>query len=390
MEGATGLLAQFARLVAQTAGGDVLQLLADAAVDNVKVDAAAVVRVEGATAVISASRNLPAEARAWTGDADEIDSGLASQLLALTGTDLAGAYVRLLISDARLFGALVLFSKKQGLDPKQVQLTDALVDLAATALGKSARLAELQQTGAELRATQRALAQAEKLRALGEMAAGVSHDLKNVLNPMSMYVQLAERSLAHGKVDDVKGTLHDMRETVARGLQTIERLRDYARQSPESVAGVIHLDAIGDEAVDVAKPRLSGRKSKVPRIEVVPGGAPTVTGNKAEILDAVVNLVLNAIDALADAGGKIKIVTGQDERGAFLRVEDDGPGMSPEIERRVFEPFFTTKGEEGTGLGLAMVYASMQRHAGSVELVTGPGKGTAFTLRFPRPSSDRR
>jgi len=389
MEGATGLLAQFARLVAETSAADVLPLLADAAVDTVHADAAAVLSIDGSRAMVAASRNLPPAIQSWVGDADDLDSELGRHLLKLAGSQLAGAHLRLLISDAKLFGAVVLFSRKKGLDPEQVELTDALVDLAATALGKSARLAELERTGAELRATQRALAQAEKLRALGEMAAGVSHDLKNVLNPMSMYVQLAERALASGKTDSVKETLHDMRETIARGLQTIERLRDYARQSPESLAGVLDLDAIAEEAVAVARPRLAAHKKKIPRLEIVLGAPPQVTGNKAEILGAVVNLVINAIDALKDVGGMIHVRTGQDDSGPFVQVEDDGPGMTPDIERRVFEPFFTTKGDEGTGLGLAMVYASMQRHAGSVELATAPGKGTTFTLRFPRPA-DRR
>ena len=70
-----------------------------------------------------------------------------------------------------------------------------------------------------------------------------------------------------------------------------------------------------------------------------------------------------------------------------MQVADDGPGMPPEVEQRVFEPFFTTKGEEGTGLGLAMVYACMQRHGGSVKLQTAPGEGTQFTLVFPLSAS---
>ncbi len=383
MDGATGLLAQFARLVAETTTEDVLPLLADAAIENVRVDAVAIVRIEGARAVVAASRNLPPAIEGWAGEAEDLDSELAGKLLKLARPKVAAAHQRLLISDAKLFGALVLFSGDAKLDPKQIELADALVDLTATALAKSARLAELESTGAELRATQRALARAEKLRALGEMAAGVSHDLKNVLNPMSMYVQLAERALNHGKIDAAKQSLVEMRETIARGLQTIERLRDYARQAPESLAGTVDLDAVAEEAASVAKPRLAAHKKNIPRLEVVHGKAPKITGNKTEVLDAIVNLVINAIDALAGRGGAIVVRTGKEGKVPFVRVEDDGPGMSPEIERRVFEPFFTTKGEEGTGLGLAMVYATMQRHAGSVELVTAPGTGTSITLRFP-------
>ena len=97
-------------------------------------------------------------------------------------------------------------------------------------------------------------------------------------------------------------------------------------------------------------------------------------------------LDLSAIDALRD-GGTITLRTGESDGGSWVQVADDGSGMPPDVEARVFEPFFTTKGEDGTGLGLAMVYASMQRHGGSVRLETAPGKGTAFTLWFPRSAS---
>jgi signal transduction histidine kinase len=103
-----------------------------------------------------------------------------------------------------------------------------------------------------------------------------------------------------------------------------------------------------------------------------------------EVLSAVVNLVVNAIDAMPE-GGIVKVSTGARDEGVAVTVADNGPGMSPEVQARVFEPFFTTKGAEGTGLGLAMVFATMQRHSGAVSLETSPGNGARFTLWFPRP-----
>jgi signal transduction histidine kinase len=379
------LLQRFARLVAVTNTEEVLRLVADAAVGHVGADAAALVCVaDGDRAKVLASRNLPAHVSAWTGDADAIGSDLGATLLELTGGELAHAHVRLVISDGQLFGALVLFEEEEeGFSAEQLALADTLTDVAATVLGKNARMVSLERAHAELRATQRALARSEKLRALGEMASGVSHDLRNVLNPLSMELQVAERALKSGNVESAKGAVADMRAMLQRGLQTIERLRDYARQAPETLTDLIDLDAIAEEALEVAKPRLSKCKVKIPRLTDQLGSPRKVMGNKAEILGAVVNLVINAIDALRDVGGTIVVSTGTEENGTFIRVSDDGPGMSAEIEARAFEPFFTTKGDEGTGLGLAMVYACMQRHAGSVELVTAQGKGTRFTLRFP-------
>jgi signal transduction histidine kinase len=109
---------------------------------------------------------------------------------------------------------------------------------------------------------------------------------------------------------------------------------------------------------------------------------PPVLAQADDVLSAVVNLIINAIDALPD-GGTILISTGEERGGAWIEVEDDGPGMPPEVEQRVFEPFFSTKGAEGTGLGLAMVYACAARHGGSVTLKTGVGAGARFRLWFP-------
>ena len=96
----------------------------------------------------------------------------------------------------------------------------------------------------------------------------------------------------------------------------------------------------------------------------------------------MVNLVFNAIDALS-AGGQIVLRTGAEAGGGWIEVSDTGPGMPEEVEKRVFEPFFTTKAQ-GTGLGLAMVYAFAKRHAGSITVETKLGAGTKFRLWFPR------
>ena len=93
---------------------------------------------------------------------------------------------------------------------------------------------------------------------------------------------------------------------------------------------------------------------------------------------------MNAIDAAGPDSKALTMRSGEDDGGSFVEVEDDGPGMPADIESRVFEPFFTTKGDEGTGLGLAMVYATMQRYGGVITLDTAVGRGTRFRLWLPR------
>jgi signal transduction histidine kinase len=251
--------------------------------------------------------------------------------------------------------------------------------------------AEQRAVREELRASQEALARSSKLRALGQMAAGISHDLKNILNPLSLHLQLLKRAVARGDKAEADESLADMDQILRRGVQTIERLRDFSRQSPESRAELCDVNRLAHEAAEIAKPRMASRPGWLSVREDL-GAPPSVMARSGELVSAIVNLVVNAIDALspaegADAGpakeGIIMIRTGESRGGAWIEVSDNGPGMTPEVEHRVFDPFFTTKGQDGTGLGLAMVYACVQRHGGSIALETGPGKGARFTLWLP-------
>jgi signal transduction histidine kinase len=196
-----------------------------------------------------------------------------------------------------------------------------------------------------------------------------------------------QRALERGEIDDAKESIPEMKQVVVRGVQTLERLRDYSRQSKESKTELVELDRLAREAAEIAKPRMAaGGGARVVKIQDALGGPPPVMALSGEIVSALVNLIVNAIDALAGKGGTITLKSGEADGGSWVVVEDDGPGMPADIERRVFEPFFTTKGTEGTGLGLANVYATMQRHGGTIGLDTAPGKGTRFRLWFPAPS----
>jgi len=377
-----GVLRRFSRLVADaTAGADVFAELVTAAIEVAHASSAAAIEV-GADGVgrVVASQGVDERLAAWSGEIDDVAD--------VTRTfQRPGFVVRALpmISDRGLFGVLV-FSHREAerVDREALDVVESLADLTATVLEKNFRLDALTHAHEELRDTQRALAQGEKLRALGEMAAGVAHDLKNVLNPLSLHLQLIERANAKGKTEDVAAAAIEIKEGLRRGVRTIERLRDYGRQDAEASARAFDVDAGVEEAITIAKPRLSRSTSRPPRIVAELAANAQIVGHREEVVSAVVNLLMNAIDVLTDRGGAVTVRTRTTDGDVQIEVSDDGPGMPPEVERRVFEPFFTTKGDAGTGLGLAMVYACMRRHAGSVTLVTAENEGTAFTLKFPR------
>ena len=359
-------------------------MLVEAAIGDLEADGVVVVEIaEGGMAKITASRGVPEPLARWSGEADAVGSELGRHLLALSGDTFAQAHPLLLVSTGGLFGSLVLLFKKAN-EPtlRELQVARALADLAAVAMARASQIQKLTQANAELRASREALARTEKLRALGQMAAGVSHDLKNLLNPISMHVQIAQRALGRSDPAEASKSLDEMRAVLRRGVETVDRLRAFSRQAPEPRAQKVALTALAREAMAIARPRMSSRSGALSRLVEELEEVPTVLGRADEIVTAIVNLVVNAIDAMPD-GGNVTVRTSVRDGRVCVTVADTGPGIPPEVQARVFEPFFTTKGEEGTGLGLAMVFATMQRHGGSVTLDTEPGKGASFTLSFP-------
>jgi signal transduction histidine kinase len=249
-------------------------------------------------------------------------------------------------------------------------------------VNEAALRAEQAKMREQLRRSEITLARSEKLRALGQMAAGITHDLKNLLSPLSLHLQVLDRSFRRGILSDAGSSIDEMKQILDRGIRTIERLRELSRQSPEREPSSVDLNQVAREATELARPHMSSGTRAMCAIVLELAEPPQIPAQADEVVSAIVNLVINAIDAMP-AGGSITLRTGEERGGAWIEVADDGPGMTPEVEQRVFEPFFSTKGPEGTGLGLAMVYACAVRHAGAVTLKTAPGEGARFRLWFP-------
>jgi len=282
-----------------------------------------------------------------------------------------------LISEAGLFGALaVLYSMPQSLTERQWTLVEGLTELTAISLNKAYQHQKLQKAFDDLRASQEALIRSEKFRALGQMSAGIAHDLKNILNPLLLYTDVIRDEA--GNRQEVIEVSERMQRILNRGLETVERLRDFSRQSPEESEVVsTDLNLMAREALEISKPRLNGIQ-----LDVQLGAPPAVLIRPADCVASIVNLILNSADAL-EGKGVIRLATGGSDGGAWIEVADNGPGMSAEIKSRVLEPFFTTKGDAGTGLGLPIVYAFTKRHDGRLEIESEEGHGARFKMWFP-------
>jgi signal transduction histidine kinase len=379
------LLVQFSRLVsAANNPAEARPVLAEAAVKHLGVEAAAVLKVEGDELVLVASAGL-APSFAGFVISSELFAELGPRLLEASAGAMRHCEVMPLIVGGDLYGALVLLSARPiAIDRERRELGEAMVELAAAAVARAESYAALEKSYSDLRESRDALARTERLRVLGQMAAGVSHDVKNILNPLGLQLELLRRRMERGELDKARETIDTMRDVIRHGVDVVDRLREFSRQAPEAETELVDVDRVVATAVEVSKPRLAQYRSII--LDDQLGGPPPIRARASELTTAVVNLIVNAMEAMGDAGGSIRVTTAAGAGGAVIAVADTGPGMTADVERRVFEPFFTTKAE-GTGLGLAMIFAFVQRYHGRVELETAPGKGTRFTLWFPAASS---
>jgi CheY-like chemotaxis protein len=182
-----------------------------------------------------------------------------------------------------------------------------------------------------------------------------------------------------------EASLRSIERAAVEAADTVRRIQGFSGGSERSSASRFDLNAIVQEAIEFTRSRWQNEaKAQGALIEVFakPGPIPEVMGQPTEIREAIINLVLNAVDALP-SGGIITLATQADDGQVTLSVRDSGLGMSEEVARRAFEPFFTTKGVKRTGLGLAMAYGAVQRHGGQIALDTEPGRGTMVRLTLP-------
>ena len=272
-------------------------------------------------------------------------------------------------------------TKPRRYSEEELAYLTSFADQAAIAIEHARLFAELNLSYQDLRQAQDELVRSEKLRALGQMAAGIAHDLNNALAAILGQVQL----LGMGAVDPVVQEGLSRLETVAMdGAQIVRRLQGFARQQPLEPLGPCDLTLVVQEAVELTRPSWRDepqRRGIVIEVDTDLPPLPPVLGQPAEIREALTNLVLNAVDAMP-RGGQLRIRGRVDGDWVVLMVDDTGVGMSEEVRKRIFDPFFTTKGKLGTGLGLSVVYGIMERHGGRIEVASAPGRGTSFTLRF--------
>lgn len=268
-----------------------------------------------------------------------------------------------------------------------------LCDHVSLAANQAQLHESLRQAYDDLRMTQDAVMEQERLRALGQMASGIAHDINNAISPVSLYV---EAILNHetGFSDRARRQLEVIQRAVDDVAQTVKRMGEFYRAKPQQLElSVVEIPQVLREVLDLTRARWSDMAQQrgvvIETLIEAESDRIVALAIDSELREALVNLVLNATDAMPE-GGRLTLRTGHTlesgkgvARRVFIEVADTGIGMDEETRARCLEPFFTTKGARGSGLGLAMVYGIAQRLGMDIDIASAPGEGTTFRLVFP-------
>jgi signal transduction histidine kinase/ActR/RegA family two-component response regulator len=301
-----------------------------------------------------------------------------------------------LIVESQVFGVLVCTRRAaHSFSSGECEFLKQLSEHVALASHQARLHGALQQAYDDLRQSQHTTMQQERLRALGQMASGIAHDINNAISPVSLYTEsLLERE--PGLSERTRSYLTTIQRAIEDVAGTVARMREFYRERDSQLTlERVQLNRSVQQVVELTRPRWSdlpqARGAMVDLQTDLTDPMPDIMGAEHEIRDALTNLIFNAVDAMP-TGGTLSVrtrkTTGADsEARAFIEVTDTGVGMDEDTRRRCLEPFYTTKGERGSGLGLAMVYGMVQRHSAELEIESAAGRGTTVRLSFPAYSS---
>lgn len=262
---------------------------------------------------------------------------------------------------------------KGDLTPRKVIATaDEIGELAATFEGMVAAIARANTE----------LVQAERLAAIGKMAAHVTHEIRNPLSSMGLNIELLEEELTLGPA---ASEAHQLVRAIKREIERLSELSEEYLRVARRPAPDLERESLGDlvrEVVEFVRPELA--KAKVSCAVDVEDALPLVAFDEAQIRQALLNLIRNAREAMQPAGGELclRVRASNGSGGVDLVVDDDGSGIGEEVREKVFDPFFTTK-ERGTGLGLAVTRQIVEAHGGTIACEPREPHGTRFFIHLP-------
>jgi signal transduction histidine kinase/HAMP domain-containing protein/ActR/RegA family two-component response regulator len=294
-------------------------------------------------------------------------------------------------AESVVFGVLAVARKAaNAFTSGECEFLRQLSEHAALAARQAQLYGALQQAYHTLHATQQSVTREERLRALGQMASGIAHDINNAISPVALYTE-ALLETETGISAAGRSNLQVIARAIDDVAATVARMRElYRRREPQVELGAVSLNVLAQQVADFTRARWSDMPQQrgvviAMNLELAPG-LPTVMGAESEIREALTNLVFNAVDAMPE-GGALTLRTRSTGEHAIVEVVDSGVGMDESTRRHCLDPFFTTKGERGSGLGLATVNSMAERHSAVVQVDSQLGRGTTVSLAFPLPQA---
>lgn len=224
--------------------------------------------------------------------------------------------------------------------------------------------------------------QADKLRALGQLASGVAHDVNNDLAAILGRVQ---RLMRNPDFSEMRSEFEVIETAALDSAQTVRRIQNFARQQGQADFEPVDLNGLVRDAIEITRTRwLDDAHSRGIKytVEFEAANLLPILGDGSQLREVFVNLIINAIDAMPQ-GGALRVSSVDAGSEVSVRFADEGVGIPRRIRERIFEPFYSTKGASGTGMGLAVSYGIVTHHNGRIDLESEVGKGTTFTLTFP-------
>lgn len=241
-----------------------------------------------------------------------------------------------------------------------------------------ASIVERREASEERASLQRQLRHADRLATLGQLAAGIGHELNEPLNNVLGFAQLVKRDPS--LLPQVRSDIERIETAALQARSTIRKLLAFARQTPPQMSNV-DVNRVVTEGMQFFEARCA-KDNIVVAVELCPD-LPWISADPSQLNQVLVNLVVNSLQAMP-MGGRLTVTTGITKEGVFFAVEDTGIGMTDDVAAKLFVPFFTTKDVgEGTGLGLPVSHGIVSAHAGSIQVQSRLGQGTRITIVLP-------
>jgi signal transduction histidine kinase len=334
---------------------------------------------------------------AQTGEPVQVDDVESDARFAGASCYGNGSYICMPIrAGDRIIGVINMAKRREAVDASapsfsaiDLQFLNALMTYIGYAVDNARLLEEAQESARRLQTvvddlstTQEQLVRGETLRAMGQLASGMAHHLNNLF---AVVLGRTELLLGSAEGASARRSLEIIHRAAEDGADVTRQVQRFSRLHPLSTPVAVDLNRLAVDALEQTRSRWQDETDPSgPRfgVKIEPGPIPLVVGEVAPVREALVNVVVNALDAMPE-GGSARLRTWVDGERVRCAISDTGVGMSEEVRRRALQPFFTTKGPKSTGLGLSVAYGALQRYGGSLEIASESGRGTTITISLP-------